>query len=251
MLLGAAFGYYRQCMNPYRGTVQEFVSSRGMEERIGRDEAEEDLTYLLKRLQERHPAWRNADEERFINDFTQMWAGRPVAIDGVPTEEILRVYKETSSYEAEFYADEQFFGNSVVSENGLRLCGIDTSDGVVMTFEEDGEQVDYAYTFVPLEEVTGYEQGQGEDNWTYSAAMDFAMLLVDNELGVIVGEPSGNLPESYGDCLYFQMPNSRLVMSVSFKKWYRIDRTKSKEPLMPDYEVSAEKALDKVYELIR
>ena len=195
MLLGAAFGYYRQCMNPYRGTVQEFVSSRGMEERISRDEAEEDLTYLLKRLQERHPAWldgsedlvtaveaqydkeiaalgeelsvlelqraaariaaklhdghtyvawRNADEERFINDFTQMWAGRPVAIDGVPTEEILRVYKETSSYEAEFYADEQFFGNSVVSENGLRLCGIDTSDGVVMTFEEDGKQVDYA-----------------------------------------------------------------------------------------------------------
>lgn len=56
------------------------------------------------------------------------------------------------------------------------------------------------------------------DIWTYSSAMDFAMLIADNGLGVIVGQPSGNLPDGYRDCLSFQMPNSRLAISVSYKK---------------------------------
>ena len=88
------------------------------------------------------------------------------------------------------------------------------------------------------------------DTWTYSAAMDFCMLIADNALGTIVGKPSGNLPDSYGDCLYFQMPNSGLKLSISYKRWYRIDRTKAGQPIMPDVEVSAGSALEKVYELI-
>ncbi len=39
------------------------------------------------------------------------------------------------------------------------------------------------------------------DTFTYSAAMDFAMLIGDNDLGILVGTPSGNLPDSYGDSL--------------------------------------------------
>lgn len=72
-----------------------------------------------------------------------------------------------------------------------------------------------------------------------------------NTKGVIVGEASGNLPDSYGDCLYFQLPNSKLAVSISYKKWYRIDQTKSGEPIVPDYETSSGEALDKVYELIQ
>ena len=85
---------------------------------------------------------------------------------------------------------------------------------------------------------------------TYSAAMDFAMLIADNDLGIIVGEPSGNLPDSYGDILSFQMPNSKLMLCVSHKRWYRIDRSKSGQPIRPDYEVESSEALEKVYELI-
>lgn len=85
---------------------------------------------------------------------------------------------------------------------------------------------------------------------TYSAAMDFAMFVGDNDLGVIVGQASGNLPDSYGDLLYFQTPNAKLLLSVSFKKWYRIDQTKSGEPLTPDYVCPSEEALEKAYELI-
>lgn len=88
------------------------------------------------------------------------------------------------------------------------------------------------------------------DLHSYSAAMDFAMLIADNGLGTLVGEASGNLPASYGDCLYFQTPNARLCMGVSFKKWYRVDKSKNDEPLTPDYECPPEQALQKAYELI-
>jgi hypothetical protein len=86
--------------------------------------------------------------------------------------------------------------------------------------------------------------------YTFSSAMDFAMLIGDNDIGEIVGDTPGNKPEGYGDCLYFQLPNSKLAMSVSFKKWHRIDQSKSSLPLLPDYEVPAMTALEKVYNLI-
>lgn len=85
---------------------------------------------------------------------------------------------------------------------------------------------------------------------TYSAAMDFAMLIEDNNLGKLVGEPSGNLPDSYGDCLTFCIPNSKLALSVSYKKWFRIDLNKSGEPLNPDYPCDEKEAMDKAFEII-
>ncbi len=85
---------------------------------------------------------------------------------------------------------------------------------------------------------------------TFSAAMDFAMDIMDNDLGIIVGEPSGNLPDSYGDILKFDTPNSHLNFSISYKRWFRIDETKSGQPLDPDYPCSSEEAMDRAYELI-
>lgn len=85
---------------------------------------------------------------------------------------------------------------------------------------------------------------------TYSSAMDFAMLIKDNNIGELIGETSGNMPNSYGDIVYFQLPNTKLGLIVSFKKWYRVDMTKNEEPLTPDYEVDSQRAMEKVYELI-
>ena len=89
------------------------------------------------------------------------------------------------------------------------------------------------------------------DIFTYSAAMDFAMLIKDNHLGILVGKASGNMPDSYGDCICFQLPNSKLLLNVSYKKWYRVDRSKSNEPIIPDIETDSSKALDKIYELVK
>ena len=88
------------------------------------------------------------------------------------------------------------------------------------------------------------------DNKTFSSAMNFAMLIGDNNIGTLVGETSGNMPSSYGDILYLQMPNSKLGIGISHKKWYRVDLEKNHLPLEADYEVESSKALEKVYELI-
>lgn len=86
---------------------------------------------------------------------------------------------------------------------------------------------------------------------TFSSAMLFTMAIADNNLGTVVGEIPGNMPTSYGDVLSFQMPESKLMIGISYKKFYRVDRSKDGEPIIPNYEVSAELALDKVYELIK
>ena len=77
-------------------------------------------------------------------------------------------------------------------------------------------------------------------NYTFSSAMDFAVVISDNGLGKIVGEIPGNMPTCYGDKLSFQAPYSKLICGVSYKKFYRIDRSKDNSPLIPDIEVPAE-----------
>lgn len=309
-----------------------------------------------------YPYW-NGEEVLYIHDFTQINEyGAPLTIDGVPVADVLEAYKQVTAYELDFYVENQFETQVIINEYALQLCGVDTSDGVIMTFDNQGEVQEYHYNFVLIEEVQGYEYSTEETPWvyyeidkannvgiftlttcmnneeyrsvlenffaevyagnienvvvdlryngggnsgvanefityldveeyqswdsgirfgwylfenrdvvyknkqkeqvfdgqvyvltnikTYSAAMDFAMLIADNDLGIIVGEPSGNLPDSYGDILSFQMPNSKLMLCVSHKRWYRIDQSKSGLPIMPDYEVESNEALEKVYELI-
>ncbi|MBR4357665.1 MAG: hypothetical protein IKQ00_07045 [Butyrivibrio sp.] len=88
------------------------------------------------------------------------------------------------------------------------------------------------------------------DVFTFSSAMDFAMFFKDNNLGTVVGEASGNMPEAYGDMLRFTVPNSKLAFSVSYKKWHRIDQSKCDEPIKPDYECKSQDALDYAKQLI-
>lgn len=76
-------------------------------------------------------------------------------------------------------------------------------------------------------------------NNTFSSAMDFAVVISDNGIGKIVGEIPGNMPTCYGDKLTFQAPNSGLLCSVSYKKFYRVDRSKDDIPLIPDIEADA------------
>lgn len=86
---------------------------------------------------------------------------------------------------------------------------------------------------------------------TFSAAMDFAMLIGDNDIGEIVGEASGNLPDCYIDALLYQLPESKLTFQVSWKRNFRIDSSKKRgEPLNPDYPCTPSQALNKIYELI-
>ncbi|MCR5251828.1 MAG: hypothetical protein K6E50_14610 [Lachnospiraceae bacterium] len=80
--------------------------------------------------------------------------------------------------------------------------------------------------------------------FSYSSAMDFAMLLQDNGLGKVIGEPCGNLPASYGQISGYYLPNSGVWIQISTKRWHRIDRTKEELPVIPDIGCRAEDALD-------
>ncbi len=59
--------------------------------------------------------------------------------------------------------------------------------------------------------------------YTFSSAMNFAEYVKDNGIGTIIGEASGNAPDSYGDISVFKLPNSGVIMQISTKKWYRTD----------------------------
>lgn len=307
--------------------------------------------------------WEDPNTPLYIDSFKQLEDyGAPLTIDGVPTSDILERFLTMFPHELRFYAEATFNKSIITSEWLLTYCGVDTSDGVDMTFLTDsGEQL-FHYVFVPLQKVVKYTKSENNEIWvkytidqergvgiftlrsciineeylkalddffsevfnasvgniivdlrgngggnssvaneflsyidvdsyrtwdsdirygwyllknrghvidnpqkpetfsgnlfvltdtfTYSAAMDFAMLIGDNHLGTLVGEPSGNLPGSYGDILFFQMPNSDLAIRISYKKWYRIDAAKADEPLVPDVVVPAGEALDKALELI-
>lgn len=87
--------------------------------------------------------------------------------------------------------------------------------------------------------------------YTFSSAMNFATVIQDNGIGKVIGEMPGNMPTAYGDKRGFQLPESKLVLSVSYKKFYRVDINKSEEPLIPDCTVSADEALEKLIEYIK
>lgn len=76
-------------------------------------------------------------------------------------------------------------------------------------------------------------------NKTFSSANWFAVVIQDNNLGTIVGEPTGNAPNSYGDALSFRLPNSGFYFQISYKKWKR-PNTKSGyiDSLYPDIVVN-------------
>jgi C-terminal processing protease CtpA/Prc len=56
---------------------------------------------------------------------------------------------------------------------------------------------------------------------TFSSGNWFAVIVKDNALGTVIGEPTGNAPLSYGDVPSFRMPNTRFEFTVSYKRWIR------------------------------
>lgn len=89
------------------------------------------------------------------------------------------------------------------------------------------------------------------DNGSFSAAKDFAMLIQDNRLGKVVGAPSANSVNGYGEVTYFYLPNTGLFVQISTKKWYRIDGENPDEYVMPDYPCESRDCFDKLYEVIK
>lgn len=73
---------------------------------------------------------------------------------------------------------------------------------------------------------------------TASSACDFATVMSDNRLCVIVGQPTSGRPSSFGDRAFFRLPNTDNIISVSWKYFERPDRSKNNDvTLYPDVEI--------------
>lgn len=123
-----------------------------------------------------------------------------------------------------------------------------------MDIRNGGNLISYRDEITPNKPVDNAFDGRVyalTSNYTFSSAMDFATVIQDNGIGKVIGEIPGNMPTAYGDKLSFQLPESKLVLSVSYKKFYRVDINKSEEPLIPDCTVNADEALEKLVEYIK
>lgn len=79
-------------------------------------------------------------------------------------------------------------------------------------------------------------------NSTFGSGTMFAEMIQDNGFGKIIGEQCSDFPDTYGEVVVFQTPNSVLSFQVSSKHFYRIDESKSNLPIEPDYVCTADQA---------
>lgn len=76
------------------------------------------------------------------------------------------------------------------------------------------------------------------DNYVFSSAELFAVICKDNNIAVIIGEPTGGGVTNPGDVLFFILPNSKFAGSVSHKIFVREDESRINErAVYPDYYV--------------
>lgn len=73
-------------------------------------------------------------------------------------------------------------------------------------------------------------------NYTFSAASDFAMFVKINNLGTIVGAPTGGAVKCYGDVIYCELKNTGIKYQLSYREWF-YDIESPENTLLPDYEV--------------
>lgn len=95
-------------------------------------------------------------------------------------------------------------------------------------------------------------------NHTFSSANMFASVIQDNNIGILVGEPTGNSPFAFGEVISGVLPNSKINLSLSTKE-YILSKT-YKDAIYPDYLVPKTREsiisnkdiqLEKVIELIK
>lgn len=85
---------------------------------------------------------------------------------------------------------------------------------------------------------------------TFSTALCFATVFKDYDIGEIVGEPTKSEVNEFGDIYPFDLPNSRLWVWCSAKRYIRPSGEMTKGGLQPDILVDDDKILKKTIDLI-
>ena len=78
--------------------------------------------------------------------------------------------------------------------------------------------------------------------------MLFAEYVLDNKLGSVIGERSGNPANRYGESVSCSLNNSKLAIKISSKAFTRVDRENPSNYIDPDIGCAGYEALDKLFE---
>ena len=76
------------------------------------------------------------------------------------------------------------------------------------------------------------------DNGTFSAAVIFASSYRCFGDGTIIGDETGGVTVGFGDAHFFYLPNSKMKIMVSWKKFYEVCGIDNRHGIIPDYIVS-------------
>jgi C-terminal processing protease CtpA/Prc len=71
---------------------------------------------------------------------------------------------------------------------------------------------------------------------TFSSAFGNALTIQSQLKGVLIGEPTGQKPNAFGEIEVFTLKNSRVKVQYSTKWWTRVEG-KDPEALFPDIDV--------------
>lgn len=86
------------------------------------------------------------------------------------------------------------------------------------------------------------------DRYTFSSATMMCVYVRDGGHGVLIGEPSSNMPSAYGDILSFSLPQSHVNGVISHKQFIRPDETNTERMLEVDIAVDPQTAYEAAME---
>lgn len=82
------------------------------------------------------------------------------------------------------------------------------------------------------------------DRVTFSSATMMCVYVRDGGHGVLIGEPSSNMPSAFGDILYFSLENSHVNACISHKQFIRPDEANTERMLVPDIQTDPQDAYE-------
>jgi C-terminal processing protease CtpA/Prc len=73
---------------------------------------------------------------------------------------------------------------------------------------------------------------------TFSSAMMLANAVADFKLAKLIGEETGGIPNSFGEVYFFDLPNTKIQVSVSSALFVRANgNSRDRHGILPDVEV--------------
>jgi hypothetical protein len=89
---------------------------------------------------------------------------------------------------------------------------------------------------------------------TFSSANMLANTIQDYKLATLVGEPSGEPANDYGELIFLKLPNTGFAFSTSTKQFVRANgNVKDRHPVLPEYKIADDPStpLDEVIEFVK